>query len=129
MSPTITPQHIEEEDEPRNVITDDVTTEEDDHDYAEAIPPIHDVYAVPNRSRNTGEEFDDDVNIVDNDMYTEDHGDLRQPSADNDVTIVDNVIYIENDDEMPGLPENNAANHTYYNTVTVSESESPQRNK
>ena len=114
VSPTVTSQHIE--DEPRYFINDDVTVEEGDHYYATlTTPPTHDVYAVPNRSRNVRQISDNDVIVVDNDVYTEDHGVLRPRSID-DVTMVDNVIYNENDDDASGHVESDNEKHTYYNT-------------
>ena len=100
LSPTITTQHVEQE-EPRYVATDVVTAEEDDHDYVEVNPPIHDFYAVPNRSRNIRSDSDNDVTLVDNDVYTENHGEITPPTDGNDVTIVDNVIYTENHGDVP----------------------------
>ena len=101
VSPTVTSQHVEEEEEPRYVTTGDVITEDDDHDYVEVITPIQDVYAVPNRSRNIRSDSDNDVTLVDNDVYTENHGEITPPTDDNDVTIVDNVIYTENHGDVP----------------------------
>ena len=100
VSPSVSAQHVEDEgEEPRYVTTDDVTTEEDDHDYSEATfttQPTHDVYAVPNRQRDMRLDSGNDVTLVDNDVYTEDHGGLTLPIVVNsDVTIVDNVIYTE----------------------------------
>ena len=112
MSPTVTTQCTDEEEETRYVINDDVTVEEGDHYYATlTTSPTHDVYAEPNRSRNVRQNSDNDVTVVDNDVYTEDHGVLRRRSVD-DVTIVDNVIYVENADD------NDDENHTYYNNVS-----------
>ena len=103
VSPTVTTQHVEEEEEPRYVTTDDVTTEDDDHDYSEptfTTPSTHDVYAVPNRSRNMRQDSDNDVTVVDNDVYTEDHGSINHSTGNNDVTLVDNAIYTEDQGEM-----------------------------
>ena len=114
VSPTVTTQHVEEEEEPRYVINDDVITEEDNYDYSEATlttPPTQDFDAVPNRSRNMRLDSGNDVTLVDNDVYTEDHGGLTQPSVDNsDVTIVDNVIYTESQEELSDTES------VYYNT-------------
>ena len=115
VSPTVTTQHVEDEgEEPRYITTDNITTEDDDHDYSEATlttPHTNDVYAVPNRPRDMRLDSSNNVTLVDNDVYTEDHGGLTQPSVDNsDVTIVDNVIYTESQEELSD-PEN-----VYYNT-------------
>ena len=96
LSPTVTTQHVGEEEEPRYVITDDVITHDSNHDYSEAIftnPPTHDVYTVPSRSRNMRQDSDNDVTVVDNDMYAEDHCSINHSPGDNDVTLVDNAIY------------------------------------
>ena len=112
VSPTVTTQHVGEEEEPIYAISDDVTTEEEDHYYSEATfttPPTQDFDAVPNRPRNMRLDSDNDVTLVDNDVYTEDHGGLAQPSVDNsDVTIVDNVIYTESQEELSDTE------HVYY---------------
>ena len=117
MSPTVTTQHVGEEEEPRYVTTDDVTTDEvisydvitevDHHDYSEATfttPPPHDVYAVPNRPRRQDSDYD--VTVVDNDVYTEDHGFINHSTGDNDVTLVENAIYTEDHGEMAQSPAN-----------------------
>ena len=109
VSPTVTTQHIEEEEEPRYVTTDDVTTHESNHDYSEAIftnPPTHDVYAIPNRSRNMRQDSDNDVTVVDNEVYTEDHGFINHSTGDNDVTLLDNAIYTDDQGEMADSPSN-----------------------
>ena len=93
VSPTVITQNIEE-DESRYEITDDLKLDKDNHDYTKATstkPPIQDVYAVPNKRQSM--RGNDDVTIVDNDIYTDNHGYLTPYNADNDVTIVDNDLY------------------------------------
>ena len=118
VSPTVTRQQTDEEEkEPRYVTTDDVITVVDDHYYSEATfttQPTQDVYAVPNISRNNNiPDSDNDVTIVDNDVYTENHG-LISPSPDeNDVIIVDNIIYTEHHGNVSDTAR--IADDTHYN--------------
>ena len=91
MSPTVTTHTIEKS---QYEINDDVKVDKETHDYADATfatPHTQDVYAVPHKRKII--RGDDAVTIVDNDIYTENHGYLTPYDADNDITIVDNYIY------------------------------------
>ena len=75
----------QEDDEPRYVTVDDVTTKPED-----AAPAA--VYAVPNRGRSRRPSSGNDVTLVDNEVYTERHG-AGDTDEEDDVTIVDNTVY------------------------------------